>query len=165
MPVHLRPATELDVAAMADISTKAFHPDVDAVSRMLFPVHLQPAGTTSTQNIKQWAVVRKSRRLSAKRTVMMVAVDDGLNNRAIGYALWIRPAQEGDDEEPLPPPIDFPGMDKVALAQARDIMMKEETDTFGDKGSGHVWGEFSVTKSCPHHLLNMTLRSPRLSRC
>ncbi|UNI17848.1 hypothetical protein JDV02_004162 [Purpureocillium takamizusanense] len=143
MALHLRPATEVDIADIVDVALAAFDPRVDAVTRNLFPgLQARPPGAgDQQQGLRQWSVARKSSRLHVKRSVMMVAVD--AEDVVVGYSMWFAPARNGDDDEcePLPRPklLPFEGLDGAALARLRQVMEDDARETFGEQGSENVW--------------------------
>lgn len=140
MAVRVRPATEADLADIVDVSMVAFDPSTDAITRHLFPPHLQAPESPDSEAMRQWSVARKSSRLGAKRSVMMVAVDDALGGKVVGYSMWFAPA-EGDEEELPPPRKAFAGMDQAAFAELRRIIIEDERETFGERGTKDVWSE------------------------
>lgn len=130
MSIHVREATEADIPAIARISNAAFHPDTDAISRGLFPSHLQPA---ENQDIGEaalpWRLARKSAGFKAFRglrdgSTAMVAVD---GEQVVGFSWWEAPEREGADEElealkhwfPDPPPA---GVDQAAFMELRRVV-------------------------------------------
>lgn len=151
MTVTIRPATEADVPRIAEISMAAFDPATDAVSRHLLPNAKDQDGTFG-DDFRNWSVMRKSARMKAARSVMLVAVDgdDGDATQQedngqviVGYALWFRPLAEGEQEEEPAKKHKAPvsGLDPDAAATLRAVMMQEERDTFGDKGARDVWSK------------------------
>lgn len=140
MAVHIRLATQEDIPEIVDVSMAAFDPSTDAISARLFPPHLQSA---DSEAFKNWSVTRKSARLDLKNSVVMVAVDEALGGRVVGYAMWFSPIPEGsEEEEPPRPKVAFEGVDRDALLELRKIMEDDAHNSFGEKGSKDVWSEF-----------------------
>ncbi|KAJ5383161.1 hypothetical protein N7517_001072 [Penicillium concentricum] len=135
--VQIRPAREADLTEIVELSMVAFDPSTDAITRNLFPPHLQTPERTDSEAIRHWSIARKSARLHAKRSVMMVAFDDVLGN-VVGYSMWFAPV-EGDEEELPRPKRTFAGMDQAAFAELREIIMEDEREIFGEKGASDVW--------------------------
>ncbi|OAA71014.1 Acyl-CoA N-acyltransferase [Akanthomyces lecanii RCEF 1005] len=149
MPLSIRPATEADVPRIAEISMAAFDPATDAVSRNLLPAARREDDSLG-DDFRNWSVMRKSARLKAARSVMLVAVEDAAAERSeqregqevVGYALWFRPLEEGEEEDgqgPAKNKAPVAGLDPDAVAALREVMMKEERASFGDKGARDVW--------------------------
>lgn len=79
----------------------------------------------------------------------MVAVDNALDGKAVGYAIWSVPVKEGNEDE-LPQPSTTPSsMDPTALADLLQIMDKDEYDTFGVRGTKDVWSESLLYSKAP----------------
>ncbi|KAJ5827476.1 GNAT family acetyltransferase [Penicillium robsamsonii] len=116
----------------------AFDPSTDAITRNLFPPHLQIPERSGSEAIRQWSIARKSARLHAKGFVMMVAVGNVLDGKAVGYSMWFAPV-EGDEEELPRPKRTFAGMDQAAFAELREIIMEDEQRIFGEKGAADGW--------------------------
>ncbi|KAJ6789075.1 hypothetical protein PWT90_00377 [Aphanocladium album] len=150
MPLFIRAATEADVLRIAEISMAAFDPATDAISRNLLP-NASGQDAAFSQDFRDWSIMRKSARLTAARSVMVVAVDGSEapgssteeqdEGHIVGYALWFRPLEESEEEEQGPPNKKPPvaGLDQEAVATLRGIMAQEERDAFGDKGARDVW--------------------------
>lgn len=141
MAITIRPATEADIPGIVAVSTAAFDPATDAITRRLFPA--SPAGSgSSDKGILEWSVFRKSARLHINRSVVMVAVDD--DGSIVGYAMWFAPqAEEGAENGSLPPPPKrtFEGFDRDAATQLRRIMEEDGREMFGEKSTDGVWSE------------------------
>ncbi len=156
MTMSIRPATEADVPRIAEISMAAFDPATDAVSR-----NLLPDSGAFDDDFRNWSVMRKSARLKAARSVMLVAVEEdaaatttaaggpGQEGQVVGYALWFRPLDEGEQDDQGPPTNRPPvaGLDPVAVAALREVMANEERESFGDKGATDVWCEYIMELS------------------
>lgn len=138
--VHLRPATEADLAAIVDVSIAAFDPSTDAIAHRLFPPHLKAPGTPDGEAHRQWSILRKSARLQALNSAVMVAIDESLNDQIVGYAVWFVPV-EGEDDSPPPPRRSFAGADQEAFAELRKVIEADEQESFGERGSRDVWSE------------------------
>lgn len=145
MPLSIRAATVADIPRIAAVSMAAFDPATDAISRNLF------SGANSYDDFRHWSVLRKSARLAVKRSVMVVVVDDQVTDTAgvqrgliLGYAIWFRPLGQGEEEYQGPPkkPPAIAGLDLEAVSVLREAMMKDELESFGDKGAVDVWSKF-----------------------
>ncbi|PNY29872.1 Uncharacterized protein TCAP_00212 [Tolypocladium capitatum] len=143
MSLRLRSATEADLDAIAAISAAAFHPTTDAVARRLFPPHLQPPGTQDGDAARPWRLARKTGKLHAHRTVMMVVADDALEGAIVGFSVWEAPVrgqeEEQDEEAPHPPEQPCPALDHVALAEMRGIVAADARRRFGERDTKDVW--------------------------
>lgn len=138
---------------IAEISMAAFDPATDAVSRNLLPAARHEDGSLG-DDFRSWSVMRKSARLKAARSVMLVAVEDAAAERSeqregqevVGYALWFRPLEEGEEEDgqgPAKNKAPVAGLDPDAVAALREVMMNEERASFGDKGARDVWCKYA----------------------
>lgn len=145
MPLSLRAASVDDIPRIAAVSMAAFDPATDAISRNLF------SGANSYDGFRQWSVLRKSARLTAQRSVMVVVVDDQVTDTAgvqrglvVGYAIWFIPLAHCEEEDQSPPkkPQAVAGLDMAAVSVLREAMMKDELESFGDKGARDVWSTF-----------------------
>ncbi|KAJ5494540.1 hypothetical protein N7463_010627 [Penicillium fimorum] len=134
--VQIRPATDADLGEIVELSMLAFDPSTDAITRSLFPPHLQTPERPGSEAIREWSIARKSARLHAKRSVMMVAIDDV--GKVVGYSMWFAPV-EGNEEELPRPKRTFAGMDQAAFAELREVIMEDEQRMFGEKGAADVW--------------------------
>lgn len=156
MRLYIRPATEADVPRIAEISMAAFDPATDAVSRNLLPAARREDGSLGDE-FRNWSVMRKSARLKAARSVMLVAVEDDAAESSeqqegkgvvVGYALWFRPLEDGEEEEDgqgsAKNKAPVAGLDPDAVAALREVMMKEERESFGDKGARDVWCKYAT---------------------
>jgi hypothetical protein len=145
MAVRIRPATEADIPEIVDVSMLSFDPNTDAISAHLFPAHLQ---SQDNEAFAKWSIARKSARLHLKNSLVMVAVDDDLGGKIVGFSMWFIPMSEGSegDEAPRPNPT-LDGIDLEALAELRQIMADDEHRTFGKDGSKRVWSEL-LRASC-----------------
>jgi ribosomal protein S18 acetylase RimI-like enzyme len=145
MAIHLRPATEADLASLANVALAAFDPATDAIARRLFPSHLQPPGAAPGEAHRNWTIMRKSARLRMASSAVVVAVDDALGGEIVGYACWFVPLTDGSDEPPpAPPRKTVAGTDPAALVELRKTIMADEYATFGAKGSRDVWSLDSI---------------------
>ncbi|KAM5384608.1 hypothetical protein ACJZ2D_001353 [Fusarium nematophilum] len=141
MTLHLRAATESDLEGIADVATASFNPDTDAISAHLFPPHLKPRDETYAHAARPWRLARKTDRFHAERTVVMVAVDEALSGRIVGFSLWERPARGGEHDKPEPPPIRPPcaTLDHAAFDEMKKVLGGDSAKHFGQKGTKDVW--------------------------
>ncbi len=147
MTLHARPATEADLAQIADIAAAAFHPDTDAISRHLFPAHLQDAsGEEEEDPVRSWRLVRKGIKLRLENTVMMVVVDDELGGRVVGFSLWDTPAGGDEPRSAVSAQAPSPLLDQAAFAELHHVLDADVREHFGVGGIKDVFREFS---SCP----------------
>lgn len=143
MPIQLLKASEQDLPAIARIATSAFHPSTDALSRRLFPPHLQPKNIADGEAAYDWRAARKASSLASSESHLVVAVDDDKvpEDRIVGFALWDAPSADGDDSGPSKP-IDCDALDKQAFEQMKKTVNQDAVDTFGKKGIAGVWRSF-----------------------
>jgi hypothetical protein len=151
MTIHLRPASETDLTTIVDVSTAAFPPDVDAIVRHLFPGDLH-----YSDGVRKARIARKSVKFGLKSTLIMVAVDDSVNGKIVGYAIWEVPVSSDEDGDEgdgaMLPPLAQEGMDKTPFMELRRILEDDVRERFGDKGTVDVWSKF-VPTSYPFHVL------------
>lgn len=140
MAITIRRASEADVAAITEISVHAFDPSSDAISRALFP------GGFENSDLRDWVLKRKTTRITLKGVTVMVATDDELDNRVVGYAVWFPPVVDEANAPAPPPKMEVKGMDLEAMEKLKKIMMAEEAAVFGDKGTKHVWSKSQRTE-------------------
>ncbi|RGP78320.1 gnat family [Fusarium longipes] len=140
MPIYLTKASEADLPAIARIATSAFHPDTDALSRRLFPPHLQPKDIPDGEAAYDWRLARKASSLASSESHLIVAIDDDKNaqDRIVGFALWDAPLAEGGDSTPSKP-IECAALDKEAFEEMKKTVNQDSEDTFGEKGIAGVW--------------------------
>ncbi|KND88961.1 hypothetical protein TOPH_06412 [Tolypocladium ophioglossoides CBS 100239] len=140
MTLCLRLATEADLGAIAAVSAAAFHPTTDAIARRLFPPHLQPPDVQDGDAARPWRLTRKTSNLDAKRTVMMVVVDEALEGAIVGFSVWEAPVRgEEDEEETNLPEKPCAALDHVALAEMRRLVVEDAKRRFGERESKDVW--------------------------
>lgn len=140
MSVRIRPAIDEDIPHIVDVSMAAFDPKTDIMSARLFPALLE---TSDTKSFKEWSIARKSARLDMENSLVMVAVDDALGGKVVGYSMWFVPLPEGSEEkEPPRPKVAFDGIDRAALMELRRIMEDDACQTFGEHGAKDVWSKF-----------------------
>jgi hypothetical protein len=145
MALNLRAATEADLADIVDVSTAAF--EADAMVRRLIPAHLQTSDGSSNEALRQWRIARQTARFQAKRTIMMVVVDD-MGGKILGYSIWEKPVGDSEEEEeprPPPPPTST-GIDQAAYGELRQILEEDERESFGERGTKDVWREFVLVR-------------------
>ncbi|KAL6914966.1 hypothetical protein FSST1_012726 [Fusarium sambucinum] len=140
MSIYLTEASEADLPAIARIATSAFHPDTDALSRRLFPRHLQPKDIPDGEAAYDWRLARKASSLSSPESHVIIAVDKDKNeeDRIVGFALWDAPPAEGDESGPSKP-IECAALDKAAFEEMKKTVNQDAIDTFGEKGIAGVW--------------------------
>jgi hypothetical protein len=142
MAITIRPATEADIPGIVAVSTAAFDPATDAITRRLFPSS-QHDTNNSASGIREWSVFRKSARLHVDRSVVMVAIDEN-EGAVVGYSMWFAPQEEDKEPVALPPPPkrNFEGFDREAATELRRIMEEDGREIFGEKSTDGVWSEF-----------------------
>lgn len=142
MTIHLRPASEADLATIVDLSTAAFPPEQDAIVRHLFPGDLH-----YSENIRNARIARKLVKFGLKGNIIMVAVDDASNCKIVGYAVWEVPVsssaedKSGGEEEVRLPPLAQEGMDKAPFIELIRILQEDVREQFGEKGTADVWSK------------------------
>jgi hypothetical protein len=144
MSIYLTEASEADLPAIARIATSAFHPETDALSRRLFPRHLQPNNIPDGEAAYDWRLARKATSLVSSESHVIVAIDNDGNpeDRIVGFALWDAPSAEGNDSSPSKP-IECTALDKVAYEEMKKNVNQDAVDTFGEKGIAGVWRLYS----------------------
>lgn len=145
-PFRLRLATKDDLADIVDLSTAAFDPSTDTIVAALFPPHLRVSGGHNSQSVRDLRIARKTFRFSTSRSVMMVATDDALDGKIVGYACWEKPVGEGgegggegQDGDLRPPKMDHPELDLGALAELIRVMELDAHTSYGERGTQDVW--------------------------
>ncbi|KAM0412985.1 hypothetical protein ACHAPD_008047 [Fusarium lateritium] len=140
MSIYLTVASEEDLPAIAHIATSAFHPETDALSRRLFPRHLQPTYIPDGEAAYDWRLARKTSSLASPESHVIVAVDKDKNaeDRIVGFALWDAPPAEGNESGPGKP-IECAALDKAAFEEMKKTVNQDAVDTFGEKGIAGVW--------------------------
>lgn len=146
MAILLRPATEADLVDIVDVSTAAFPPSKDAITRHLFPPHLQDSNGIQAAAIRELRIARKGLRFQARHTTMIVAIDEALGDKIVGYSIWRTPFEEGDKEDARPPPVKLECFDRDAFAELIRILTEDERETFGENGTKDVWRKL---ETCP----------------
>ncbi len=151
MPLTIRQATLSDIPAIARISVAAFHPSKDAVSRNLFPTHLQPTDQPDGYGHYVWRVYRKSSRLDNAGSVMLVVADDALPaaDEVVGFAVWDIPgrhtlpssAGSNNSVDPELLAVAKASMDDSAFESLRRSVASAASDVFGEAGYGNAWRE------------------------
>jgi hypothetical protein len=149
MTIRIVEAVEEDLPAIARIATSAFHPNTDALSRRLFPPHLQPKDLPDGEAAYDWRAARKASSLASSESHLVVAVDDEKegDERIVGFSLWdAPPATEG---EPSPgQEIRCAALDKEAFNEMKKIVNQDAIDTFGERGIAGVWRSTPTAFSC-----------------
>jgi hypothetical protein len=140
MSIYLTEASEADLPAISRIATSAFHPETDALSRRLFPPHLQPKDIPDGEAAYDWRLARKASSLASSESHLIVAVDADKNaeDRIVGFALWDAPPAEGGDSG-LSKPIECAALDKEAFEEMKKTVNGDATETFGEKGIDGIW--------------------------
>ncbi|KAJ6441235.1 GNAT family acetyltransferase [Purpureocillium lavendulum] len=145
MTLHIRPATEGDLAQIADVAVAAFHPDTDAISRRLFPPHLQPTATDADADAdgqgpaRRWRLVRKGMKLRADNTALMVVVDDALNGKVVGFSMWDTPAGGDEMRSAVSSPAPSAALDEAAFEEMHHALDKDVQKHFGAGGIKDVF--------------------------
>ncbi|KAM0354861.1 hypothetical protein ACHAPU_000691 [Fusarium lateritium] len=140
MTISIAEASERDLPAIARIATSAFHPDTDALSRRLFPPHLQPKDIPDGEAAYDWRAGRKASSLASSESHLVVAVDDAKEGdaRIVGFSLWDAPP--AIESEPVPSKeIKCAALDKDAFNEMKKTVNKDAVDTFGEKGIAGIW--------------------------
>ncbi|RSL56240.1 hypothetical protein CEP54_008939 [Fusarium duplospermum] len=140
MTLRLRIATESDLDAVADVATASFNPETDAISAHLFPPHLKPEGEAYAHAARPWRLARKTDRFHSRRTILIVAVDEALSGKVVGFALWEKPVR-GDNGQPEPAPIKPPcaTLDHAAFNEMKRVLGQDHAKRFGGNGADNIW--------------------------
>jgi hypothetical protein len=137
--MHVRPATAADMEAIGTLATAAFTPDTDAISRRLFPAHLQPPDAPLGSAARQWRLARKTKKLQDERINIIVAVDDELGGEIVGFSLWEVPARNASDGPVLPSAVSSPGLDQAAFDEMQAAVGDDIRKHFGESGTDNLW--------------------------
>ena len=135
--MEIRLATEADIDAIAAIASSAFHPDTDAITRRLFPTHLQAANSTPASTAGAWRYARKTTKLTDPRISITVAVGD--DSQVVGFSLWEIPARGTHGGAVLSSSVQCPGLDQTAFDEMQQVLRDDVQKIFGDRGTDHVW--------------------------
>lgn len=140
MTIRLVEAVEEDLPAIAGIATSAFHPSTDALSRRLFPPHLQPKNLPDGEAAYDWRAARKASSLASPESHLVVAVDDEKegDERIVGFSLWDAPPATEDEPGPSQE-IKCAALDKEAFNEMKKVVNQDAIDTFGERGIAGVW--------------------------
>ncbi|KAI8680343.1 N-acetyltransferase domain-containing protein [Fusarium keratoplasticum] len=141
MTLRLRIATESDLDAVSDVATASFNPETDAISAHLFPPHLKPPGEAYAHAARPWRLARKTDRFRSQRTTLIVAVDEELSGKVVGFALWEKPVRGEEHGKPEAAPIKPPcaTLDHAAFDEMKRVLGEDHAKRFGEKGSHNVW--------------------------
>ncbi|KAF5596072.1 uncharacterized protein FSUBG_8982 [Fusarium subglutinans] len=140
MTIRLIEASEEHLPAIARIATSAFHPNTDALSRRLFPPHLQPKDLPDGEAAYDWRFARKASSLASSESHLVVAIDEeeGKDDQVVGFSLWDAPPATGGDSGPSKE-IQCTALDREAYNEMKKTVNQDAADTFGDKGIAGVW--------------------------
>ncbi|KAK2123920.1 hypothetical protein NOF04DRAFT_1405862 [Fusarium oxysporum II5] len=140
MTIRLIEALEEHLPDIARIATSAFHPNTDALSRRLFPPHLQPRDLPDGEAAYDWRFARKASSLASPESHLVVAIDDekGPDEKVVGFSLWDAPPASGGDSAPSQE-IQCAALDKEAYNEMKKTVNQDAADTFGEQGIAGVW--------------------------
>ncbi|KAF4987143.1 hypothetical protein FGRMN_10527 [Fusarium graminum] len=140
MTVSTAKASEKDLPAITRIATSAFHPDTDALSRRLFPPHLQPKDIPDGEAAYDWRAARKAASLASSESHLVVAIDDKKegDERIVGFSLWDAPPATESESTPSQE-IKCAALDKDAFNEMKRTVNQDAIDTFGEKGIAGIW--------------------------
>ncbi|KAF5706467.1 integral membrane protein [Fusarium globosum] len=140
MTIRLIEASEEHLPAIARIATSAFHPNTDALSRRLFPPHLQPIDLPDGEAAYDWRFARKASSLASPESHLAVAIDDEKvhDDQVVGFSLWDAPPATGGDPGPSKE-IKCTAFDKEAYNEMKKTVNQDAVDTFGEQGIAGVW--------------------------
>ncbi|KAF5694036.1 gnat family protein [Fusarium denticulatum] len=140
MTIRLIEASKEHLPAIARIATSAFHPSTDALSRRLFPPHLQPTDLPDGEAAYDWRFARKASSLGSSESHLVVAVDDEKRqyDQIVGFSLWDAPPATGGDSGPSKE-IQCAALDKEAYNEMKKTVNQDSVDTFGEQGIAGVW--------------------------
>jgi hypothetical protein len=148
MTIRLIEASEEHLTAIARIATSAFHPNTDALSRRLFPPHLQPTDLPDGEAAYDWRFARKASSLTSSESHLVVAIDDekGQEDQVVGFSLWDALPAIGGDSRPSKE-IQCTALDKEAYNEMKRTVNQDAVDTFGEQGIAGVWRMFTTLLS------------------
>jgi len=141
----LRPGTEADGVAIADIGRRAFRGGVGGgANSIVFPDELAPA--TQEEAIEQdmsWRVARKLGRI--RRGEPTIVAVDSATNQVVGFAQWEQPAALSTATEKSPSMVTEPGtpkppsFSKERVQKLEDAMDAVTEKALGEKGYKDMW--------------------------
>lgn len=148
MTIRLIEASEEHLPTIARIATSAFHPNTDALSRRLFPPHLQPTDLPDGEAAYDWRFARKASSLASSESHLVVAIDDekAQDDQVVGFSLWDAPPATGGDSGPSKE-IQCTALDKEAYNEMKKTVNQDAVDTFGEQGIAGVWRTFPISLS------------------
>ncbi|CVK97724.1 uncharacterized protein FMAN_11718 [Fusarium mangiferae] len=140
MTIRLIEASEEHLPTIARIATSAFHPNTDALSRRLFPPHLQPTDLPDGEAAYDWRFARKASSLASSESHLVVAIDDEKvgDDQVVGFSLWDAPPTTGGDSGPSKE-IQCTALDKEAYNEMKKTVNQDAVDTLGEQGIAGVW--------------------------
>jgi hypothetical protein len=141
MTLALRPATEADLDSISRIATAAF--ETGAITRHLFPSHLQHESIPRSDEIRLWRLARKTIKLQSKHSITVVAVDETLGGAVVGFSIWdistsTKDAEQGSTTSQVP----FTGLDTVAFGEMHQILERNTRQLFGPLGLRDMWRNY-----------------------
>lgn len=143
MGLRQRLATTDDLPEIGRIVAAAFHPSTDAITRRLFPPHLESLDESIDDGARLWRQARKTASFDDERNVMTVVVDDALSGQVVGFSLWERPVMDGSEHiDPVkkePKSYTSKTLDEAAFKEMKSVVNSEIERRLGEKGTSDKW--------------------------
>lgn len=140
MSIRVREAVEADIPQIADVASASFTPATDPIARNLFPNHDLNAAIPEGEAAVAWRRSRKTLKLQSPDAILMVAVDDALDGKVVGFSLWEPPL--GDAPETKEPLLTCEGLDLKAFQEMKDVVNNTVDKQFGKRGLRDLWCKF-----------------------
>lgn len=143
MAISIRFADANDTDAVAEVCNASFDPTTDHMTRNLFPEHLQPTGIPDGDALLPWRRSRKRYKLTEYRAVIMVAVDDELDGKVVGFTVWESPVYDNTEElERKEPKVPCDALDDAAFQEMKDVTNECFDNLFGKDGLRNMWCKY-----------------------
>jgi len=143
MGLRTRLAAPADLAEITDIAVAAFHPDTDAITRHLFPPHPYLPDVVVEESVRAWREMRMAMKLRARDTTVVVAVDDAVGGKVVGFSMWDRPVKGDKAPDSVTTNTPCPALDNDALAEVYHVLDGDIHKHFGVQGLNDMFCEFS----------------------
>lgn len=87
--------------------------------------------------------MRKAMKLRARDTAVVVAVDDALGGKVVGFSMWDRPIKGDKSPDSVTTNTLCPALNNSALAEAYHVLNENIHKHFGEQGLNDMFCEFS----------------------
>ena len=151
MSIRTRQATEADIPAIAAVGAAAFTPASDAITRAVYPAHLQPTGELNWDDYIAIRTRRKTAQFANEYTTILVAISDEVfpegedagadtvspdGERIVGFAVWTAPHPFGEESK-RPELPDF--VDKEVMKNLLTNLHEGAKRLFGESEGCDAW--------------------------